>query len=551
MASNRTLPGLGHLLRVLHSRAEGSSDGQLLERFHGQRDEAAFTTLVQRHGPMVLGVCRRILDNTADAEDAFQATFLVLARRAGSLLGSATLGGFLHGVARRTALKARDARIRRRLKEQVMARPEAQGEAVRDDFLPLLDEELEGLPEKYRLPLVLCELEGRTRQEAAAQLGWPEGTVAGRLARAREMLARRLARHGRPVSAGALGAMLTQQAGPVALPPALVEVTVRAASLLAAAPAVAGAISAQVLGLTEGVVQAMAMSKFQAAVVTTVLLVLGTTALGIGTLAGRQPSGKGDGVEIPAVRADVPPKEPERAREEPASKEAPAPPPEAEYTAELSPQSFQLADTLAKVFDFTGYEDPRITLGEITEHLEKRYGVSIEINRKAFENDGLVDVARFEPVAREPIPVRKSTLRQQLNLILERLPARSNAMYVLRDNSIELTTLAAVRAELGRGPNDPVLPLVHLPIEKQPLENALRLLAKHTGKTLVLDQRAGDKAKAIVAATFKNVPLDSAVRVLADMADLKPVQIDNMIYITSPENADRLEKEQSKRKAAP
>src|SRR5207248_667427 len=129
-------------------------------------------------------------------EDAFQATFLVLVRKAGTLAARAVLGDWLHGVARRTALAARREAARRRAKERARARPEVQGEEARDDRLPLLDEELARLPEKYRLPLVLCDLEGRTRRETAGLLGWPEGTVAGRLARGRALLARRLARRG-------------------------------------------------------------------------------------------------------------------------------------------------------------------------------------------------------------------------------------------------------------------------------------------------------------------------------------------------------------------
>src|SRR5205807_593305 len=148
--------------------------------------------------------------------------------KATSLTGRPVLGDWLHGVARRTALKALGAAARRRVKEQALARPELQAEAGRDDWLPLLDEELTRLADKYRLPLVLCDLEGRTRREAAAQLGWPEGTVAGRLARGRALLARRLTRHGLPLSAGVLAAVLSQNATSAAVTMALVSATVRA-----------------------------------------------------------------------------------------------------------------------------------------------------------------------------------------------------------------------------------------------------------------------------------------------------------------------------------
>src|SRR5262245_36878070 len=143
MKNHRTSTGIAQLLFTLRSHeAEGKTDGQLLGLFLDQRDEAAFATLVRRHGPMVLGVCRRILGNAADAEDAFQATFLVLVRKAASLKSRPVLGDWLHCVARRTALKAKGVAAHRWVREQAMARPEAQSQEVPDDLLLVLDEEL-------------------------------------------------------------------------------------------------------------------------------------------------------------------------------------------------------------------------------------------------------------------------------------------------------------------------------------------------------------------------------------------------------------------------
>jgi RNA polymerase sigma factor (sigma-70 family) len=291
---------MAQLRRVVCAHdAERETDGQLLRLFLARRDEEAFAALVRRHGPMVLGVCRRVLGNATDAEDAFQAAFLVLVRKAASLAGRAVLGDWLHGVARRTALNARKLSARRRVKEQVLARSEAQGEEVRDDWLPLLDEELSRLPERYRLPIVLCDLEGRTRRETAERLGWPEGTVAGLLARARRMLARRLARHGLALSVGSLAALWSQKAAPGAL----VESTVKNATLLAGGSAAAGMISAKVAGLTEGVVKAMLLSKLKTAMAA-VLIVAGVVALGYGVLVAEQPNGKSSGPEKPAAKAE-------------------------------------------------------------------------------------------------------------------------------------------------------------------------------------------------------------------------------------------------------
>src|SRR5262249_14892382 len=155
--------------------------GELLGRYLQRRDGDAFEALLARHGPMVLGVCRRLLGSAADAEDAFQATFLVLVRKAASIVPREQVGNWLYGVAYRTATSAKVMTDRRGAKERAAARPEAREEHAPTDLGPLLDEELNRLPDKYRTPVVLCDLEGATRREAARRLGWPEGTLSTRL----------------------------------------------------------------------------------------------------------------------------------------------------------------------------------------------------------------------------------------------------------------------------------------------------------------------------------------------------------------------------------
>ncbi len=145
----------------------GPTDGQLLEQFVTRREEAAFEELVRRHGPMVLGVCRRTLHHEQDVEDAFQATFLVLVRKAGSVRPPDLVGHWLYGVAYRTAIRARALDARRRDKEKAMPRPAGPPTGIWQDVVPLLDRELSGLPEKYRIPVVLCDLEGKSRREVA------------------------------------------------------------------------------------------------------------------------------------------------------------------------------------------------------------------------------------------------------------------------------------------------------------------------------------------------------------------------------------------------
>jgi RNA polymerase sigma factor (sigma-70 family) len=226
----------------------GLSDAELLSCFAEHKDVAAFEALVRRHGPMVLGTCRRVLGDTHDAEDAFQAVFLVLVRKAASVTSRETVGGWLYGVAYRTALAARTKRKRRRAREkQVDAMPELAFES--DDtwreLKLLLDKELSRLPEKFRVPVVLCDLEGLPRRQVARQLGLAEGTLSSRLHTARRTLAQRLSRYGFALSGGALAASLTRQAS-AAVPSPLLVSTVKVASGEAVAASAAVALSKEV-----------------------------------------------------------------------------------------------------------------------------------------------------------------------------------------------------------------------------------------------------------------------------------------------------------------
>jgi RNA polymerase sigma factor (sigma-70 family) len=242
-----------HLRRaILRQDQAGLTDGQLLGQFIEHRDEAAVAALVRRHGPMVWGVCRRILLNHHEAEEAFQATFLVLVRRATSITQREKVGNWLYGVARQTAMKARAMLAKRRTREsQVTTMPDVQGPEQDGwcDLQPVLDQELSRLPEKYRVAIVLCDLEGKTRKGAARQLGLPEGTVAGRLTRGRAMLAKRLTRHGLALSGPALACVLTQQAASASVPASVTSSAIKAVTSVAAGQAVAGVVSGPVAAL--------------------------------------------------------------------------------------------------------------------------------------------------------------------------------------------------------------------------------------------------------------------------------------------------------------
>jgi RNA polymerase sigma factor (sigma-70 family) len=258
---------------VLLSDGAGLTDGQLLGCFVEHRDETAFAALVRRHAAMVWGVCRRLL-GPQDADDAFQAAFLVLVRKAGSIVPRERVANWLYGVAYQTALQARRNTARRRGREkQVTAMPEAPAaeQGPWTDLKPLLDQELSRLPDAYREAIVLCDLEGKTRREVARQLCVPEGTVASRLARARTMLTKRLTRHGLIITGGTLGTVLSRSVCRAGAPNSLVYATIKAATIVAAGQA-ASMISVKVAALTEGVLKTMFLMKLKT--VTAVVFVL-------------------------------------------------------------------------------------------------------------------------------------------------------------------------------------------------------------------------------------------------------------------------------------
>lgn len=278
-------------LRRLTDRDTGrASDAQLLARFALDRDEAAFAALVAQHGPMVLGVCLRVLGDAHAADDAFQATFLVLVRKAGTIAQPERLGSWLYGVAHRIAVKARAASARRqaRMCELTDLPAPSCDELLWHDLRPVLDEEINRLPDRFREPFVLCCVEGKTNAEAALRIGCPTGTVLSRLSRARERLRTRLVRRGVTLSAAAVAALGAERALSAAVSTTLLETTVRTARLFAT-PATAGLVSNHVVTLTEGVLRAMFFTKVKIALA--VLLVLGAAA-GAGITGYGQPAAR-------------------------------------------------------------------------------------------------------------------------------------------------------------------------------------------------------------------------------------------------------------------
>jgi RNA polymerase sigma factor (sigma-70 family) len=288
---------LKELHRVFdHGTVAGLNEGALLERFVAGRDEAAFAALVARHGPMVLGVCRRILHDEQDVDDAFQATFLVLVRRASAIRQGNLVGHWLHVVAHKVAVRARAHAARRHRRESAAltldltnSRP-ASAAALQWELREILDEELARLPSSLRMPVVLCYLEGLTHDEAAVRLDWPVGTVRSRMSRARDVLRRRLTRRGLAADGPALATSLFRPP----LPAGLIDSTVRSClSLLPSQVVAGGALSSTAAVLARGVIHAMTISKLK--IVSTAALA-GVLALsGVQTLA-RQLGGERSGM---------------------------------------------------------------------------------------------------------------------------------------------------------------------------------------------------------------------------------------------------------------
>jgi serpin B len=270
---------LQRLRRIIGPEGDAASDAQLLTAY-AAGEASAFEEIVGRHGRMVHGVCQRLLGNAHDADDAFQAVFMVLARKAGSLRHQESVASWLYGVACRTAKKARVSAARRRRREEVVAtmtREDIADAESQDSVGPVLDEEVNRLPEKYRLPVLLCYLEGESNEDAARRLRCSTGAVKMRLLRARELLRSRLGRRGVAVSAVALGTLLEGQAASASVPAPLLDSTLKAAHAFAAGSA-AGAASA--VALAQGVIRDMSLAKMKWIAI--VVFALGVVGIGVG-----------------------------------------------------------------------------------------------------------------------------------------------------------------------------------------------------------------------------------------------------------------------------
>jgi RNA polymerase sigma factor (sigma-70 family) len=552
--AHRSLHPLLHYLRRLGGNAGAGplEDAQLLGRFLTSRDESAFTMIVQRYGAMVSGLCVRRLGETPEAEDAFQATFLVLVRKAASLRSPQPLGPWLYGVANRTALKLRGKRTRRSTRETVLPEQvvEQQPEQAWADLRLILDDEINRLPTKYRLPVLLCYLQGLSSEEAARQLGCAKGTIFSRLSRARDLLRRRLIRRGLEMSAGALAAGLAETAGLRAAPSlALRDMTMRT-SLLLAAGTTGQSLSVPLAALVEGVVRSMFFSKVKFAVI--IVLAFGLAGAGAGFLGHRsdaeQPTTQQHSKSAPAQPTGVALKTKEKIEES-----KPYVPPPAVVGEKQRLREWR--DRLVDPINYLGLDDPQATLGEALDQLAKAYNVTFVVNERAFRAENLInpletdkDIRRSK-IASISIPPFRGRLRTVLQTILDHVETTSphlTIMFLVRKDHIEITTSTFVRMELGFRNERPIPPLVWDSFEETDLAWILPRLAETSGYNIMADPKAGEKLHTRITMQLNNVPVDTAVRLMANMAGLSVVRLDNVFYVTTAENAKQLREEQAK-----
>jgi RNA polymerase sigma factor (sigma-70 family) len=458
---------LRHFLLRLGTRSSAdSTDTGLLARFAVDRDEAAFAELVQRHGPMVLGVCRRILRDLHDADDVLQATFLVLARKAGALDAQRPLGSWLYTVARNLALEHRASTARRQVREKeaaAMLRTEPPNDLAWREVCEVLDVELARLPEKYRAPLVLCHLQGMTHGSAARELGWPAGSMAKRLQRGQELLRERLTRRGVTLSATALATLIGQNA-PAALPPTLVGQISRAAALYAAGQVTAGLVSAQATALAGGALQALAASRWKLAAA--VLLATGLAGIGAAVFGHRSPS--------PETVAAVP----ERTAQKPGDLDA------------LDPG---LRKKLFTVVAFDRGLDRGTPLKDVVDFFGDRYDVPIRLDAEAFAAAGVDNIYECQvtlPRLRLPL----ATILRLLLRQIEPLDGRVSGYRIENGTLVIAPVLLENRREEQIPPELPPLLFKRVQCDREPygmsLSEALGVYSQAFGQKLILDRRS-------------------------------------------------------------
>jgi RNA polymerase sigma factor (sigma-70 family) len=544
------------------------TDAQLLTRFAEGREEGAFAALVQRHGPMVLGVCRRVLTDDQDAEDAFQATFLVLARRAGAIRDREAVASWLYGVAVRLAAKLRCQAGQRRARERqfLALQPSRPGPdllsfVIWQELKPVLDEELGRLPEKYRSPLVLCYLEGKSHDEAAAELGWPKGSMSRRMDKARTLLRDRLAQRGITLSAGVILGVLAQHNVAIALAEPLVQQTLQAAVAFAAKPvAVTGLITPSVASLAQGALQTMSWSigKLVAGSLLTLALLGGTAGLFTFPADAQQPGGSGPAGLGSGTGSGTPPTvgsgggAPLKSEDVKAAGKPPQTKPEKSAAAPNPSRSLnhrevhQVLDQRTNYFE-RGYKNAE-TLDTVLNKIADDFKLTIRCDYMALRRANVTE-ENFQKTEIKFPGTKDVTLRQVLKELLFQVQEVNGALtFVVRGNQVVIEPMVSDNELVPADPreaSDVLRGQVSIAVEGKSLREALRDLAEATGTNIVVDNRLAETANMPVTVSLQNVPLITAVRLLADMAEVKVVTMDNVIYVTTAENAAKIERERN------
>jgi len=531
-------------MRLLR-QVEPAADDDLLGRYVATRDEAAFAAIARRYGPMVLGVCRRRLGPGPDADDAFQVTFMVLARDAARIANRAALPGWLHRVASLSALKfASRARKFEALSEAESAPgldPAAAAEMR--ELGRVLEEELAALPEKLRRVVLLCGLDEKTNTEAALLLNCPTGTVDSRLSAARQRLAARLTRRGVIVPAAANVALR-----PANVSGALSESAVRAATAYAAGSTSKHPLSA----IADGVTTTMGSAKLK------LLVLAGLAATAFGSAGFGLLAAPGDGTPTQKPPAKEAKAEPAKQLAEPLKVAAE---PVKKYLADETAVRAALDKPAPKL-------DDDMALRDLCEYLHHGYGINARLDLLAFKRlggDGEVatepqDILQYYEIKLRLTLTRGLNIADLLNEAAAQLPGKVGIR--IRGNQVLFGPSYVPPYTPGARSNDQndaslfvsqktlmeqiVGEPVSISIEEKPLTEVLRELRTLTGANIVVDNRFKDKAKAPVSGTFSDVRLLTAMTIFADMCELKPVWNNNVYYITSPENAARIQKDVNK-----
>jgi RNA polymerase sigma factor (sigma-70 family) len=560
MTNGALRTALDRLRRTVGPAGDRTDDAALLARFAAERDPAAFELLVVRHGPMVRALCRRVLRHEQDAEDAFQATFLALAKSAGAV-GRGSLAGWLYRVASHVAFKAK-ARSARRREAPALDDFAADGDPAiaceRSEVRAVLDEEVARLPARFRLPVVLCYFGGKSNTEAAAELGCPRGTVDSRLATARQRLRVRLSRRGLApaVAAAVIDRLAATGAVGAPLSSSVVRSAVRAALAFTSSTAAAdGVISPAAAALAHGVLHMAFLNKL----VWTVGVLIGIGVLGTG------------GVTTYQALADDPsqasgqPTQPIVAKGEPTKLE----------TAAQVAGPASARDLRALLRKPAGLERPidEMPLKDALEFLSDKFNVTIRIDPAAFTKYQVVEpFTLYDAPVRLPV-VRGMTLGDILRDLLAQLKPENTSIggfvtYLVKGSHIVIVPafltpyVGTVGAERVSEDSQPLLnpDLVEeqflgdrLSVEYQetPLTDILRDLADSTGANIVLDNRQKEKGQTPITISLQQVRLFKALQVIADMAGLEPVPLHNVYYVTTPENAKRLAKREFPQPAVP